>query len=592
MKHSNFEKFPSVKVAGYNIMPGWSSVAETIKACLAGISKKKKVIVIECYQGVLIDPFLKLLKTEIPGIIVLDAEQVFDREERINQLVYPFVTDDPVFGYMAPLALTDFFNTEKLEEAKTQVATSVAEIICVYGAGASLVAPDADLFIYADMPRWELQLRFRNNQISNLGVYNANDDFSYQYKRAFFVDWRVLDRHKVSTFNSWDYVLDTTDAGCPKMVEAAALFEGLSVAASQPFRVVPFFDPGPWGGQWLKEVCDLDRTEKNFAWGFDCVPEENSLLLNFDNGLFETPAINLIFYRPEQLLGKKVYEAFGAEFPIRFDFLDTMQGGNLSLQVHPLKEYIREKFGMAYTQDESYYILEAEEGAVAYLGLKEDIVPEKMLTALEHSQETKAEFPAEDYVAQWPIKKHDHLLIPAGTIHCSGANSVVLEISATPYIFTFKLWDWGRLGLDGKPRPISLEHGKKSIQWNRTSAWTKENIINHIRKTDEGDGWIEEVTGLHPDSFIETRRHWFTKKVTHHTGGVVNIINLVEGKEVIVESPTASFAPFVVHYVETFIVPASVGAYTIRPYGESQGQQCVTMKSFVRKNNLIDYKIN
>ena len=56
-----------------------------------------------------------------------------------------------------------------------------------------------------------------------------------------------------------------------------------------------------------------------------------------------------------------------------------MEGGNLSLQVHPLKEYIREKFGMAYTQDESYYILDAKEDAFVYLGLKEEIVPEKMM---------------------------------------------------------------------------------------------------------------------------------------------------------------------------------------------------------------------
>ena len=81
---------------------------------------------------------------------------------------------------------------------------------------------------------------------------------------------------------------------------------------------------------------------------------------------------------------------------------------------------------------------------------------------------------------KWPIKKHDHILIPAGTIHCSGANTVVLEISATPYIFTFKLWDWGRMGLDGKPRPISIDHGKQVIQWDRTASWTEDNIINQF----------------------------------------------------------------------------------------------------------------
>ncbi|MBL7757279.1 MAG: hypothetical protein JNL59_07790, partial [Chitinophagaceae bacterium] len=93
-------------------------------------------------------------------------------------------------------------------------------------------------------------------------------------------------------------------------------------------------------------------------------------------------------------------------------------------------------------------------------------------------------------------------------------------------------------------------------------------------------------------SFIETRRHWFTAKVEHTTEGVVNVLNLVEGREAIVESPTGSFEPFVIHYAETFIVPASVGAYTIRPYGEAEGQTCATMKALVRKENLNDYRIN
>ncbi len=146
--------------------------------------------------------------------------------------------------------------------------------------------------------------------------------------------------------------------------------------------------------------------------------------------------------------------------------------------------------------------------------------------------------------------------------------------------------------VDGKPRPISLEHGKNVIQWDRTTQWTKENIINRIEPVGEGEGWREERTGLHEGSFIETRRHWFSGKVEHHTNGVVNVLNLIEGTEVIVESPTGAFAPYVIHYAETFIVPAEVGAYTIRPYGQSEGKECATIKAFVRVQNLITYRLN
>jgi mannose-6-phosphate isomerase class I len=289
-----------------------------------------------------------------------------------------------------------------------------------------------------------------------------------------------------------------------------------------------------------------------------------------------------VFFEPKALLGERVYARFGAEFPIRFDFLDTIGGQNLSLQVHPLTDYIRQHFGMSYTQDESYYILDAKEGAKVYLGLKEGVDKDAMTADLERAQQGGYSFPAERYVNTFPARKHDHFLIPAGTIHCSGADAMVLEISATPYIFTFKLWDWDRLGLDGKPRPVHLEHGKRNIQWDRTTGWVERNLVNRIEETARGDGWVEERTGLHELEFIETRRHWFTGTVPHHTNGGVQVLNLVEGEEAVVESPEGAFPPFVVRYAETFIVPASVGAYTIRPASPNGGRRLATIKAYVR----------
>ena len=265
------------------------------------------------------------------------------------------------------------------------------------------------------------------------------------------------------------------------------------------------------------------------------------------------------------LLGEAVHARFGEEFPIRFDFLDTMGGGNLSFQVHPLTEYIRKHFGMDYTQDESYYLLEAGPDASVYLGLRENVDRAAMARDLQMAQAGGAHFPAEKYTNKFPAKKHDHFLIPAGTVHCSGAESMVLEISSTPFIFTFKMWDWGQLGLDGQPRPIHLQHGLANIQWERDTRWTTRNLINRFEPLGSGNGWREERTGLHEREFIETRRHWFTKSAPHDTLGGVNVLNLVDGEEAIVESPTNAFEPFIVHYAETFIVPAAVGRYTVRP---------------------------
>ena len=387
---------------------------------------------------------------------------------------------------------------------------------------------------------------------------------------------------KKANFENFDYILDTNIKNYPKMITGEAFLAGLEQTVHRPFRVVPFFDPGVWGGQWMKEVCDLDRNLENYAWCFDCVPEENSLLLKVGQTVVEIPSIDVVFTYPVDLLGDKVHARFGTEFPIRFDFLDTMDGQNLSLQVHPLVEYAQEKFGIHYTQDESYYMLDSKEDTYVYLGVKTGTTKEKFFDDLRKAQEGIMPFPDEVHVNKIPAKKHDHFLIPAGTAHCSGADTMVLEISATPYIFTFKLWDWCRIGLDGKPRPIHIDHGEQVLQFNRNTEWTLNNLVNRVEFIAEGDGWKEERTGLHEREFIETRRHWFSKSVTHNTNGGVNVLNLVEGDQAIVESPTKAFEPFVVNYAETFIIPASVGEYTITPYGDSIGKTIATIKAYVR----------
>ena len=574
MRKSNYDKFPVTMING-NIMQGWSD----IRSVLEGKIKENRIIAVDCYTGVYEDELVGEL-TKISAQIIL-VRDLYKPEYMLIQMTERFMTTDVLFGYVTNLCLTDYFDMEKLEAARKKIAELDIPVIII-GTGAALVAPEATL-VYADMARWEIQQRFRRHEVKALGIDNREEPVSLQYKRGYFNDWRICDHYKDTLFTKVDFWLDTHIAGHPKMIDRETFFCGIEKTASGPFRVVPFFDPGPWGGQWMKEICDLDRETPNFAWCFDCVPEENSLYLGFGEVRFEIPSIDLVFSYPRELLGNPVYGRFGDEFPIRFDFLDTMDGGNLSLQVHPLTQYIQEKFGMHYTQDESYYILDAEEDASVYLGVKEGIVPEEMINALTEAQHT-GHFDAEKYVGNYPVKKHDHVLIPAGTVHCSGRNSMVLEISATPYIFTFKLWDWGRLGLDGRPRPINIGHGKHVIQWNRTEPWVRREIYNKIDKVAEGDGWIEEHTGLHECEFIETRRHWFTKPVLHKTDGSVNVLNLVEGREAIVESPTGEFDPFVVHYAETFIIPESVKQYTIRPYGESEGKQCATIKAFVKHN--------
>ncbi len=580
-RHSNYDKFPSVAVrpTAMECQVGWAAILKRLQEAVS--SQNSCTMCVETYPGVLPEVESALVSGLRPSRVI-ETRGMFKQPAEVDAMVQPFLGEDPVFGRVNGLTLEDFFDPDLLACSRRMVEQSAPGLTVILGVGAALVCDDPDVLVYADLARWEIQGRQRRGEIGNLGADNSKESPSLKYKRAFFIDWRAADRLKKALLPKIDFLLDTNDSRTPKVITGDALRDGLRVAALRPFRVVPYFDPGPWGGHWMEEVCDLPKDQPNHAWCFDSVPEENSLLLAFGEVRVEIPAINLVFQHPRELLGDAVHGRFGTEFPIRFDFLDTMGGGNLSFQVHPLTEYIQDKFGMNYTQDESYYLLDAASDGTVYLGLQESIDPVAMIRDLRVAQEGGPHFPAEKYVNVFPAKKHDHFLIPAGTVHCSGRNSMVLEISATPYIFTFKLWDWGRLGLNGLPRPIHLDHGAANIQWDRTTEWVRRNLVNRFEPVGSGPGWREERTGLHEREFIETRRHWFSEPVPHHTEGGVNVLNLVEGREAVVESPSCAFEPFVVHYAETFIVPAAVGPYTIRPYGESEGKECGTIKAYVR----------
>jgi len=592
---SRYNKEPSVSITGHDDQAwrGWSDATAAIAEATRRRDSSAPVVIVDCYTGVFKEELIERLSEVLSPSTVVRSREAMRPASVIDQLVQRDITDDPVFGKGTHLNIDDFFDADRCaasRQAIREAADREEGPVLVVGVGASHLAT-GDLLIYADMPRWEHWQRFERDEVSNLGVDNAGLDASLQYKRSFFVDWRVCDKHKRRQMAEWDFVLDTTRLEAPRLVAGSAYREALTQVSEQPFSLVPFFDPGTWGGQWMREVFDLDAGKDdpppNYAWCFNCVPEENSLLLQFGDVTFETPSINLVFGRPKALLGPAVHSRFGPEFPIRFDFLDTMEGENLSLQVHPLTGYIQEEFGMHYTQDESYYLMDAKEEAVVYLGLKEDCDPERFERDLRRADNGGAPFPAEKYVNTWSVEPHDHLSIPAGTVHCSGEDCLVLEISATPYIFTFKLWDWGRVGLDGEPRPIHLDDGLPNIQWDRDTEWVRENLIENVEQVDSGPNWWEERTGLHELEFIETRRHWFTGPVSHHTHDTVDVLCLVEGDAALVESPTDDFEPFRVNYAEVFVVPAAAGAYTIRPLGDVD-QPLATVKAYVRTGTCLE----
>lgn len=563
---SEYDKKPVIRVTDdtRGVFDSTSAILDELKTL------KEGVVIFESYPGIdLIRLRRDLIDPLHPHLVVL-IEDYAKSEEAIDQMIENNLTDDRVFGVYSHHTIDDFYALDRIESVRQRVLEHPG-LIVVYGFGASLI--QGDVTIHVSLTRWEIQLRYRKG-LSNFRKHNPKEDILRKYKRGYFVEWRVADRIKDALYPTVDYIIDYNLLDHPKMVTKKVYDHILTSFIHRPFRMVPYFDPGVWGGQWMKEVMHLDPKEKNYAWSFDGVPEENSIMAACGNTLIELPAHDLVQFYPRQLMGDRVHGRFGKQFPIRFDFLDTMGGGNLSLQVHPMTEYIQDRFGMTYTQDESYYILDAADDGTVYLGFKEGIDQKAFESDLRLASTGDIAFPAEKYVNVFPAKKHDHFLIPAGTIHCSGRNTVVLEISACVYIFTFKLWDWGRVGFDGRPRPVHLDHGFNNLQYDRTTSWVKKELVNAIETISD----IEEKTGLHEREFLETRRFTFKDTIEIETSGSVNMANLVSGKKMEIMSIDGSFEPYIIHYAETFILPATIKRAKLKCLDDA----CIVIKAHVR----------
>lgn len=552
-------------------------ITEIVASLKEQITKKNaQIICFETYPGI-DQQLLNQLVAELVPEKVIHSEICTRPKKEINCELAKELTEDRVFGLMTHAEMNDYFDCSAITEVQQEIKATNGLVI-VWGVGAALIASSPDITVYFDITRWEIQKRFRKGL--NNWLAEPETDALKKFKRGYFFEWRIADKLKSQLRSQTDFYIDGTKNEKWTMIDRATYETIQKKAVQRPFRLVPYFDQSPWGGQWMKEKFELPDEIPNYGWAFDGVPEENSLIFELENAQYEMPAINLVRNYPSQLLGERVYALFGTEFPIRFDYLDTMGGGNLSLQVHPKVEYIQEKFGMVYTQNESYYILDAKEDASIYLGLKNNTDIDELFNELEKaSKDSNYRFDDTKYINHFPVQKHDHFSIPAGTIHCGGTNAVVLEISATPYIFTFKLWDWGRLGLDGKPRPIHLEHGRKNVDRRFDEDYVRANLFSPNEILSSNEQALVEKTGLCDLEFIETRRHTFTGEIKLEAHDSVNMLCLVEGESIELFSDDGEFVPITIHYGETFIIPDNCQNVSFKNNGKNPS---VVIQAFIK----------
>lgn len=572
---------PPAPAGQYDLYPGFPVGAGKIELGWDGLAAQlcqHRQVVIDGYGGVYWEHLRQQLGAALAARGVrprwIDVACALGSGEHIEALVEPFLGgDDPLFGTRYTGRLCDFFDPDRLAGLRPDPA---AELSILYGCGAALAGWDAPL-VYVDVPKNEIQFRSRAGSICNLGR-SAPQPAKQMYKRFYFVDWVALNQHKADLLPRIDWVVDEQRPDEIAWMRGDDLRAGLAQMSRNYFRVRPWFEPGVWGGHWIqKKIPQLPQDVPNYAWSFELIVPENGLVFESDGRLLEVSFDFLMYCDHAAVLGASAAR-FGYDFPIRYDFLDTFDGGNLSLQCHPRPAFIRQHFGERFTQDETYYILDAEPGAVVYLGFQEEIDPVAFRQALERSFHEAVPLDADRFVNHEPARKHDLFLIPNGTIHCSGQDVMVLEISATPYIFTFKMYDWMRLDLDGKPRPLNIERAFQNLYFERKGKQRiQQELVSHPALLAEGADWQLIHLPTHPEHFYDVHRFEFDGEVTATTDGSCHIMSLVEGTSLTLETANGMRQRF--NYAETFVVPAAAGSYRLINEGAARAK---VVKTFIK----------
>ena len=199
----------------------------------------------------------------------------------------------------------------------------------------------------------------------------------------------------------------------------------------------------------------IDTDQKNIgeSWELSGVPGNESVI---SNGKFAGRTITELIkeYGPE-LLGRHVYETYGENFPLLIKFIDARD--DLSIQVHPDDAMAQSVHGQPFGKTEMWYVVSADKDAHLMSGLSAEITPEEYVSRVENNTIT-------DVLSDYKVQSGDVFFLPAGRIHSIGKGCFIAEIQQTSDL-TYRIYDFGRLGLDGKPRELHTELAKDAIDY-------------------------------------------------------------------------------------------------------------------------------
>lgn len=550
-----YDPWPYYRPVEGAVLSGWS--------ILADLAKRTPVLAVDGPEiapwSALVDHLRDRLRRQGMPVHMVDARDgMASWENIVAATTSAQLTDDPDFEVLASASLADLF------EHPVDVDLAANGLTIVFGPGAAL-SRHRTLW-YFDLPKRYAEAAVTSGSGHNLGQRGADD--SPTTRRLFYVDWPILDRHRdqiASTVSLW---IDAQDFERPTALDARTLQATTGQLARHPFRTRPTFNATTWGGHWGQQQLGVGLDQPNTALGYELIAPESGVLIGASpDAAVEVPFQLLVELHPREILGEAVYKHFGPSFPIRFDYLDTVGGGHLSVHCHPQSDYMRDVFGWPYTQHESYYLMVAGADSSIFLGLRHNADVDAFHSEAMHSQIAGLPFDITRHVQTFPAVAHQLYLVPAGTPHGSGVGNVVLEISATPYLYSLRFYDWLRRDTHGRQRPVHVDHAFQNLNRRRQGSQVAADLVPVPRVTRSGAGWSEELLGELPEMFFDVRRLELAPNVAlaDDTADRFHVLNVVEGSGITIR--TCDGVQVELAYAETIVVPAAAGAYTIRAVG-------------------------
>ena len=222
-----------------------------------------------------------------------------------------------------------------------------------------------------------------------------------------------------------------------------------------PLKFEPILKTIVWGGEKIAPYKGIETEQKHIgeSWELSGVAGNESVVA--DGPLKGKTIAQLVKEYKADLVGKHVYENTGDEFPLLIKFIDALS--DLSIQVHPNDELAGRRHNGSKGKTEMWYVVDAEPGAHLLSGLTEKITPEQYAAKVADGTIT-------DVLARYEVHPGDVFFLPAGRIHAICGGCFIAEIQQTSNI-TYRIYDYGRLGLDGKPREVHTELAKDAIDY-------------------------------------------------------------------------------------------------------------------------------